>query len=343
MKKKIVYLIILSLLSVALLAGCGNNKNKNNPNYNSKNYLSGTHYALMEIKDFGKVYMELYADIAPATVTNFVNLVNEGFYNGLTFHRIIEGFMMQGGDPKGDGTGGSTYTVPGEFYFNGFETNTISHLRGALSMARGDSDNDSASSQFFIMHQDYNDLDGYYAAFGRVISGLNVIDDVCSSVKAEDDNGTVLSENQPVILSITMIEKDEMPPADIDVSKTGRPEPAADISFLTVNNIDSLQPKDRWIVDENGKNFLISSTEDLLNIRLYKIDLTAGVTLDSDNLLAFSSNLSAGDSIALQLNITTEGFPDQLLVAEESNGALSMYLLSYSSVDNQGYLVPFMR
>lgn len=342
MKKKIVYLFILSLLSVALLAGCGNNKNKDNPNFNSENYLSGTHYGYMEIANYGRLYFELYADIAPATVTNFVNLVNEGFYDGLTFHRIIDGFMMQGGDPKGNGSGGSTYTVPGEFYFNGFETNTISHLRGVLSMARTD-DPDSASSQFFIMHQDYNDLDGYYAAFGRVTSGLSVIDAICSSVDVEDDNGTVLSEKQPVILAIKMITKEEMPPAEIDVNNESLPEPTVELSLNTVDNIDSLQVKDSLVVDTDGKIHLISATADLSSIRLYKIDLTAGITLENDNLLASSSNISAGDYISLQLNITTEGFPDQLLVAEEPNGAIRMYLLSYSQADNQGYLVPFMQ
>ena len=340
MKKKLAYLFIFSLLSVALLAGCGNKKNKNNPNYNSENYLSGTHYAYMEIANYGRIYFELYADIAPATVTNFVNLVNEGFYDGLTFHRIMDGFMMQGGDPNGNGSGGSTYTVPGEFYFNGFETNTLSHVRGALSMARTD-DPDSASSQFFIMHQDYNDLDGYYAAFGRVTSGYSVIDNICGAAIVEDDNGTVLPENQPVILDITMIEKDQMPTAEVDINNENRPDPIANISLYTVDNADSIQTKERWVIDENGKNFLISSSEDLLSLGLYRIDLTAGVTYGNDNLLASSSNVAAGDAVAMQINITTEGFPDQLLVAEEHNGAISLFLLSYDSVNNQGYLVPF--
>ena len=173
MKKKIVYLFILSLLSVALLSGCGN-KNKNNPNYNSDNYLSGTHYGYMEIANYGRIYFELYADIAPATVTNFVNLVNEGFYDGLTFHRIIDGYMMQGGDPEGTGMGGSENNIVGEFIANGYENN-IMHYRGTISMARANDPN-SASSQFFICHDDSLFLDGQYAAFGKVVEGMETVD-----------------------------------------------------------------------------------------------------------------------------------------------------------------------
>ena len=186
MKKKLVYLCILSLLSVVLLAGCGKNKNKDNPNYNSDNYLSGTHYAFMEVEDYGQIYMELYADKAPATVTNFVNLVNEGFYNGLTFHRIVNDFMIQGGDPNGDGSGSSTYSIPGEFATNGFN-NTLSHLRGTLSMARLANDPDSASCQFFIVHEDSEFLDGNYAAFGHVTEGLEVLDAVASVATYPND------------------------------------------------------------------------------------------------------------------------------------------------------------
>ena len=122
----------------------------------------------------GEIVLELYPDKAPITVQNFIDLANEGFYNGLTFHRIYQGFMIQGGDPDGDGSGGSSKEIKGEFEANGVE-NDISHKRGVISMARSD-DPDSASSQFFICHADSEFLDGNYAAFGKVVEGMNVVD-----------------------------------------------------------------------------------------------------------------------------------------------------------------------
>ena len=136
--------------------------------------------AIIEIRKFGKVIVELYPEVAPITVDNFVKLANKGFYNGLTFHRIIKGFMIQGGCPKGNGTGGPGYEIKGEFSANGVN-NPLKHTRGVISMARA-SDPDSAGSQFFIMHQDAPYLDGQYAAFGKTISGIEVIDAI-SSVK----------------------------------------------------------------------------------------------------------------------------------------------------------------
>lgn len=167
-------------------------------------YSTGTHHAEMVIKDYGTVKMELYADIAPITVANFAKLVNKGFYNGLTFHRIISGFMIQGGDPLGNGTGGSDEEIKGEFALNGVE-NSISHTRGTISMARASTYN-SASSQFFIMHQDYTGLDGAYAAFGKVTEGMEFVDKICEDVVPVDNNGTVLKSKQPVIVSIKMID-----------------------------------------------------------------------------------------------------------------------------------------
>ena len=341
MKKKLAYLCIFSLLSMFLLGGCKNKENKDNPNYNSDNYLSGTHYALMEVENYGSVYMELYADQAPATVTNFVNLVNEGFYDGLTFHRVISNFMIQGGDPAANGSGGSTYTIPGEFATNGFN-NSLSDLRGTLSMARLANDPDSASCQFFIVHQDNTGLDGYYAAFGRVVSGMDVVDAICSNVSIQDENGTVLAEDQPVISFITMIEKDQMPTVEVEVEEVKRPDPTTQISILTLPNTDGFEPADRWVVNESGNTYLISSTEDLLSLGLYSINLADGISYGEDNILAYSSDVGAGEYIALQINITTEEYPDQLLVAEEHNGALSMYLLSFDSNNNSAYLVPFV-
>lgn len=165
-------------------------------------YSSGTHHAQIVVKDYGTISLELYADIAPITVSNFAKLVNEGFYNGLTFHRIISGFMIQGGDPLGDGTGGSDKEIKGEFELNGIKNN-ISHTRGVISMARAQ-DYNSASSQFFIVHEDSTFLDGQYAGFGRVLEGMEIVDKICENTQVEDDNGTVLKENQPVIEKIVM-------------------------------------------------------------------------------------------------------------------------------------------
>ena len=163
-----------------------------------KNYT-----AEIEIENYGKITVKLEREKAPITVDNFIKLVNEKFYDGLTFHRIISGFMIQGGDPNGDGTGGSDEEIKGEFLINGFK-NTISHKRGVISMARAQDPN-SASSQFFIMHKDGPFLDGSYAAFGHVTEGIEIVDKICEAVEVEDDNGTVLYENQPIIKSIRLV------------------------------------------------------------------------------------------------------------------------------------------
>lgn len=167
-------------------------------------YSTGKHHAEIVVKNYGTIALELDADVAPITVENFANLVNEGFYKGLTFHRIISGFMIQGGDPLGNGTGGSSKTIKGEFASNGVK-NSISHVRGTISMARSSMPN-SASSQFFIVHQDSTFLDGKYAAFGTVTSGMEVVDKICADTAVEDDNGTVAKNNQPVIEKITIID-----------------------------------------------------------------------------------------------------------------------------------------
>lgn len=162
------------------------------------------HHVEINIKDYGTVSVELDAEHAPVTVDNFLKLAGEGFYDGLTFHRIINGFMMQGGDPLGTGLGGSEETIKGEFSSNGVE-NPLSHTRGAISMARSNS-YDSASSQFFIVHQDSTYLDGDYAAFGYVTSGMEIVDKICENIITEDGNGTVKTENQPVIESIKVVD-----------------------------------------------------------------------------------------------------------------------------------------
>lgn len=180
------------------------NTQTNNESGENNMYSTGKHHAEIVVKNYGTIALELDADVAPITVENFANLVNEGFYNGLTFHRIISGFMIQGGDPLGNGTGGSSKTIKGEFASNGVK-NSISHVRGTISMARSSMPN-SASSQFFIVHKDSTFLDGQYAAFGTVTSGIDVVDKICADTVVEDDNGTVAKNNQPVIEKITMID-----------------------------------------------------------------------------------------------------------------------------------------
>ena len=165
-----------------------------------KDLLTGFYDCEIKVKNYGSIKLKLDANTAPITVSNFVSLADEGFYNGLTFHRIIKGFMIQGGDPNGDGTGGSKETIKGEFSANGVD-NPLKHTRGVISMARSQS-YDSASSQFFIMHEDTSSLDGQYAAFGCAYSGMDIVDKICNDVKTEDSNGTVSKKNQPVIESI---------------------------------------------------------------------------------------------------------------------------------------------
>lgn len=161
-----------------------------------------TYYADIAIKNYGTITIKLEQDDAPITCANFVKLANDKFYDGLTFHRIIERFMMQGGDPNGNGTGGSPNNIVGEFASNGYN-NQLSHTRGAISMARS-GDPNSASSQFFIVHEDSTYLDGDYAVFGYVTEGIDVVDKVCQEAKAIDNNGTILSTNQPIITSISI-------------------------------------------------------------------------------------------------------------------------------------------
>ena len=158
---------------------------------------------IIDIRDYGKITVELDAEAAPITVENFLELAGEGFYDGLTFHRIIAGFMIQGGDPRGNGTGGSGKNIKGEFAQNGVD-NPLMHKRGVISMARSAAPN-SASSQFFICHEDSPWLDGQYAAFGCVTDGIEVVDQICTNVRPIGRNGTVLTADQPVIDSITVV------------------------------------------------------------------------------------------------------------------------------------------
>ena len=194
--KKLFKFGMVMLLAIRLVGCGGDNDSKDKKD----DLLSGNHHAVIDVKDYGVIKVELNADEAPITVTNFVKLAKDGFYDGLTFHRIINGFMIQGGDPEGNGTGGSDETIKGEFSANGVD-NVLKHTRGAISMARSQ-DYDSASSQFFIMHETNDSLDGQYAVFGYVYEGMDVVDKIATSVPVTDNNGTVEAQNQPVINSI---------------------------------------------------------------------------------------------------------------------------------------------
>ena len=194
--------LLITLTMILTLSACGSNKPESpDIDYNPEPY--GIHHAVITVENYGEIHLELDGDIAPVTVKNFVELAKSGFYDGLTFHRIIEGFMIQGGDPEGTGQGGSKEEIIGEFKSNGIENN-ISHERGVISMARLGNDPNSASSQFFIMHRTSTHLDGDYAAFGHVTEGMMVVDKIASEAIVEDNNGTVASENQPVIKSIVI-------------------------------------------------------------------------------------------------------------------------------------------
>ena len=182
--------VVVIAIIIAVLAG-------------GKNKADGI-TAKIEIENYGTIILALDKEAAPETVENFVTLAKEGFYDGLTFHRIMEGFMMQGGDPLGNGTGGSEKTIKGEFAANGVN-NPLSHTRGAISMARSQMP-DSASSQFFIVHQDSTFLDGNYAVFGYVTEGIEIVDAVCTDAQPIDGNGTIPAEAQPVITKITIME-----------------------------------------------------------------------------------------------------------------------------------------
>lgn len=200
------------IASMAVLGGCSGSSSSSETSSKAteavsessadENLLSGKINAVIDIKDYGKISLELDADTAPITVTNFVKLAKEGFYDGLTFHRIIKGFMMQGGDPLGTGTGGSDEEIKGEFAQNGVK-NDISHVRGVISMARSQLF-DSASSQFFIVHEDSTFLDGQYAGFGHVTDGMDIVDKICEETPVTDNNGTVAEGKKPVINTIAI-------------------------------------------------------------------------------------------------------------------------------------------
>lgn len=172
MSKKALKILSLSLsllIFTAMLSACGKNENNDD-------FATVSKRVCVTMENGGEFIIETAPQMAPETCRNFLQLVSDGFYNGLTFHRVIDGFVAQGGDPSGDGTGGSGNSIKGEFAENGFEQNILSHTRGVVSMARRGNDMDSATSQFFICYDDITSLDGKYAAFGNVVEGMDVVD-----------------------------------------------------------------------------------------------------------------------------------------------------------------------
>lgn len=199
--KKILNILVISIL--LFCTGCSNNKNSENLlgidfNVDSNettlnNYDTENPVVAMEISEYGAIVIELYPKVAPNTVNNFIYLVKQGFYDNNSFHRLVPGFVLQGGDPKGDGTGGPGYSIKGEFTNNRF-TNTLKHTKGIVSMARSTA-NDSAGSQFFIMLDTATNLDNNYAAFGKVIDGMDVIDKIANTEIVSNNETGKLKKN----------------------------------------------------------------------------------------------------------------------------------------------------
>ncbi len=190
--KHVAALFLCLTLSVVLFSSCS----------------AGIHHAEIVVEGYGSIFIELDGKTAPKTVRNFIKLAEEGFYDGLTFHRLVPGFVLQGGDPNGDGTGGSGESIEGEFAANGHR-NSISHRRGVISMARGDGFEgayDSASSQFFICVEDQTGLNGLYAAFGHVTEGMDVVDAIMADAAEKGISGVAPVEDQPVITTIRILD-----------------------------------------------------------------------------------------------------------------------------------------
>lgn len=192
--KRSLALVLALLMLLCTLAGCGGG---------SKSW-KGTHHAEIVVEEYGTITIEINADIAPITASNFLNLAKKGFYDGNSFYRVIDGFAIYGGDPNGNGTGTSGSTIEGEFTANGV-ANSLTNTRGAIGMARGTHYN-SASCQFYILQSDATYLDGDFAVFGYVISGINVVDQICAGTATTGSDGYVASANQPVIKEIKVLD-----------------------------------------------------------------------------------------------------------------------------------------
>ena len=199
--KKILCILLCLALSVFGLCGCGKEESKKDTNTDTDSAVQSQAHQKVKVtmQDGGEFTIELYPEYAPETCENFINLVESGFYNGLTFHRIIDGFMAQGGSTDGVGIKGSDKTIKGEFSANGFSQNTLSHQRGVVSMARAAS-YDSASSQFFICYGDCTFLDGQYAGFGKVVDGMDVVDSFLKVERTQNSSGELATPVNPIVI-----------------------------------------------------------------------------------------------------------------------------------------------
>ena len=310
------------LLILALLAGCGGGK-----------YSSGVHHAEIAVEGYGVITLELDADTAPVTVENFCSLAESGFYDGLTFHRIISGVMAQGGCPLGNGTGGSGENIQGEFSGNGIE-NPLKHERGVLSMARS-SDPNSASSQFFIMHADATHLDGNYAAFGRVIAGMDTVDALCLNAHVTDSNGTVPKEDQPVMKEVRRVDRAEAEAAAEKESENG----AEGFSFDDPATGVRFPMPEGWRLQEKGNgNYLF--TDGTATLTLSTVDvwrrmgkstqaqyMDAGYARETLNTDAFERSAFASAIGVAEEDMTEENINGALWLAaaEERNGETVQY------------------
>ena len=318
-----VLLALVMLFTLPLSTGCAESAAADAP------------VVVLRVADYGDIYLELYPDIAPVTVENFLSLVDSGFYNGLTFHRIISGFMAQGGCPLGNGTGNSGKSIKGEFSSNGFD-NPLQHERGVLSMARS-SDPDSASCQFFIMHADAPHLDGSYAAFGRVISGMGVVDALCQNAHVTDSNGTVPKEDQPVITEASRADRAEAEAAAAREAANGTEggvfdDPASGLSFPMPEG---------WRL-ERCENGVAAFTDGAAAFSLTAMDVwrqlgqaarteyaAAGHTRDTLNTAAFNRGAFAASAGVTEDQLTEQTVNGSLWLAAapEKDGAVRYYRL----------------
>ncbi len=221
--KKILVAVLVLMLCFGMLAGCGKDEEEQTSEgdgmeleqlldqtfgelkvYDESQLKTGIHHVEMDIEGKGTIKIELNGDEAPISVTNFMELAEEGYYDGLTFHRVLTGSLIQGGSSSGDGMSSGDFRIKGEFSSNGVDNN-ISHVRGTISMARA-SAFDSGSAQFFIMTTDVTAYDGSYAGFGSVTEGMDIVDDLCNNTPVQDSNGTVAAEDQPVITAVRVID-----------------------------------------------------------------------------------------------------------------------------------------
>lgn len=210
----VIAVVLVAIIGVCVYFAADWDKNEEIPNnqevqetpeFDKEPQVEGEHDQVVFTMENGESFtVELYHEYAPQTVENFTRLVKEGFYDGLTFHRVVEGFMAQGGDPEGNGSGGSAQNILGEFYSNGFIKNTLSHQRGIISMARKDDPN-SASSQFFICYDDASFLDGDYAAFGKVIEGMETVDNFLNVERELNEIGEEAAPVTPIVIEKAVI------------------------------------------------------------------------------------------------------------------------------------------